>query len=399
MRAIKLLSLWWIFWLLSALLNTGLTYAPNSSIIPTLIFVGGMIFGGKLSSLTPGNKVHYDLDSKIVVHIISLLIIISMFLLLPTIYIVAKGLISGVSFLHIRHMIFSGNEIGVYEKFIFNVSSALILNLSMVLSVITCFLYKNNKVFFLCLLLICTLGLIRVGRVEIYQFLMVYLFMFFILNPGKILYFLKIKFKKILIMMTLVIVVMACISLGRGHDIITGFINYHTVGFYLFSKYINGLPDVVVDTKSYGVSYFGGIDYVVGLLGKLFFNMGDSFSYHNSIIESVDRVTHTREMITSNGIMYAMSGHNTYYTLLMSGYLSFGLFGVLLLGCVLGFLITELSKNSADGCILSVIFLTMLVSMVFMGIFYNPLNTIGFWITILILNMALVTARIIKLRL
>jgi hypothetical protein len=237
-------------------------------------------------------------------------------------------------------------------------------------------------------------AVLKGSRAELYQFICMFMVYFLTVNASFIFMYFR-KYKLLVFSLgSIFLSVMIFVGLERGNDIFEAAFDYHTVGFALLSKYLGegGMGHGI----SYGVSYFGGIDYIVGLLARLAF-FGDFQSYSKMVLEYQNSMVTTftaESQIAPTLEMYSLSGYNAFYTLLVTGVESFGSYGVMLLGGAFGFLIKYADFRAKKGDVFSAFYFVILISAVFMGIFASFLETVGFWLTLILLNVVFIACRL-----
>jgi len=351
----------------------------------TSLFVGAIVQKCESPKAT-SIRLDYTVFSRV-----SVVILCSLFILqLPVWFALVEGLVETGSISANRHMIFYGDALTKYEKLIFGFSSALFYNYALAASIVFLHQYKDRKFLIVTVLYLLVSAVLKGSRAEIYQFIGVSVIYFYCVYGMALLNVIREHMIFVLFAFFASVSLLLLVSYMRGHNFIDGFIDYHVVGFVLLTKYVNGLSSAFAQEFNYGVSYFGGLDYLVGLVGKMFFfNDLQSSSQSSMVLEGDFRPTFTFEArIDDELVEYSQSGHNAFYTLLLSGYKSFGVFGVSLQGLVLGFFISRAADSARKLYTPSAFYLVILISCVFMGIFSSALDTPGFWLSLILFNFS-----------
>jgi oligosaccharide repeat unit polymerase len=92
-------------------------------------------------------------------------------------------------------------------------------------------------------------------------------------------------------------------------------------------------------------------------------------------------------MVGPDHVVYQLNDHNTFYTLLASGFKSFGAFGIPILGFFLGVAVSNLKRRAIKGSLISSGYLILMISILFMGIFSSGLETLGLWLSLMSINV------------
>jgi oligosaccharide repeat unit polymerase len=391
MKGVAILALWWLFWTgVSVFAGIRLDPVSDSVILLVFMFTTSLFVGAIVqkceSPKAPSIRLDYTVFSRV-----SVVILCSLFILqLPVWFALVEGLAEIGSISANRHMIFYGDSLTKYEKLIFGFSSALFYNYALAASIVFLHQYKDRKFLIVTVLYLLVSAVLKGSRAEIYQFIGVSVIYFYCVYGMALLNVIREHMIFVLFAFLASVSLLLLVSYMRGHNFIDGFIDYHVVGFVLLTKYVNGLSSAFAQEFNYGVSYFGGLDYLVGLVGKMFFfNDLQSASQSSMVLEGDFRPTFTLEARTGYELVeYSQSGHNAFYTLLLSGYKSFGVFGVSLQGLVLGFFISRAADSARKLYTPSAFYLVILISCVFMGIFSSALDTPGFWLSLILFNFS-----------
>lgn len=382
-------AFWWLFWVAVAYFGSRLDPVSDLVLVLVIIFVTSLFCGGLFQRRRQMLIKVYQPKYEVIFRI-SLFLLIGLFLLqVPTWILLIQNAIEEGTLAHNREILFLGNDLSNMQKLVFGVTSALIFNYLAISSIVFFHIYSKTDFLITTLVYLIFSSILKGARAEIYQFVTVSTIYLIGVYGVSVLPLLK-KYKiptAIILFSGLALLIF--VSWLRDHDPFQGLIDYHTIGFVLLTKYMNGLPDFVEIGYSYGISYFGGVDYLIGLIIRfLYWSDFQSFTYAVQIIENDFLPTYTFEsQIGLAESTYSLSGHNAFYTLLVTGYKSFGVYGVILMGMLFGFMIRRLLVNVKCRDVFSGFYLVLLIACVYMGIFSSFLETVGFWLTMILLNI------------
>lgn len=283
----------------------------------------------------------------------------------------------GDSFSHIRHLFFAFPEGGNFwfsHKILwslFLILSGFVFHFLLVVSVPLFFIKKEKLLFLTFLTIVFLETFTRMSRGLIYSIAICVLYVLFMLyRENRI----KIKVKALILSGFLLVFSMAFVSIMRGHNPISGFVRYHTIGFMLLSKLIDKDYFYNASSFAHGRLTFGGFDYLFGILLR---GLGDHLyqvpAYYNTFLEN--------KLILLDLKVF---GYNSYYTMFSSPYLDAGEFGVGIIGGIVGFFTAKcefLYKKNND--VIALIWLLFIFYNCIMGIFGATFETPGFWLTLI----------------
>lgn len=390
MRLVLLISAWWMVWLaISRFSVTRLDSVSNDTIIATLIFVISFIFGSllteKMNITSPSGIHYYRISANFSYCVVIALVIVQ----LPFIYYMIIDLANGISMQEMRANLFVGQRFSNLEKLILNWTSGILYNYMLVAGVSYQLLYKKNNLIFLLIIYLAVSAVLKGARGEIYQLLMVYVFLILssprteikkIIKEYKIFAFSVILFS---------IVFLIGITYQRsGGDVFNQIIDYHAIGFVLFSKYISG-ENCGINVPTHSVaSLFGGIDYIIGIVGRQL-SLDTLHNFGKASAECLNNGLIANTFISSVANMeyYSVNGYNSFFTLLVSGYNFAGNLGIALLGvgigAILGFLRQAIKRND----LIYMHYLIVVLSMLIMGVFASALDSVVFYFILILMNI------------
>lgn len=401
MIVIILLAIWWVLLGVIAVFYPGrLDSASDLVLCNTVVFSSCLIAGGCSVNSANDRFVRPLPDYKYMARLSAVIITIGVMCQFKTYLILLNGYLDGNSISESREMLFVGQKIGSLDKLIFGWSSAITYNYLLICSIVYMHMYKKNEflIFFMAYLLLTSS--LKGSRAELYQFIMVGILYFLSVSrfdlvaiPKKSIY----KFSAGLLVVTSFIFY---IGLKRNTvGFFKEFLDYHIVGFVLLSKYLDGVSCNIELPFTYGISIFGGLDYLVGIIGRDLYGNGIQ-SFSKIVLMCQDTIvpvySFTSQVIDKE--YYSLSGYNAFYTLLNSGYLSFGYYGVALIGAILGYSVRYLAIHSKSMEIFSGFYLVLILGMIYMGVFSSFLETVSFWMILMLLNFKLLVLNVCKPR-
>ena len=402
MILIYLLSLWWLLLTGWALLGIGsLDPVSDTVLVMVLLFVSSYLLAGTIASkcnysFSHINGVSYSSLSKIAVIILGTLFIIQ----LPVWGAVVKLVAAGESLVDVRGRLYTVEPGEKWEKLLFNYSSALFYNYFLACALVFLHIYKAYRFLLLFCFFLVIAALLKGARGELYQLVGVGV-LYGITVHGREGVVRAHKHKiKILCLTVGLIALLSLVSWLRGASVLKAGLDYHTVGFTLLSKYVEGRIGLIDLSNSFGVSFMGGVDYIVGLFARLLV-WGELQSYTRAALElqNISTPTYTHETVVApQTVYYSLTGHNAFYTLLLSAYQSFGVPGSILLGLLFGFVTPYLVNGARAGNIIACFYLVVVISTVFMGVFASALETVGFWLYLVMLNMKFIIVQLLHRR-
>jgi len=329
----------------------------------------------------------YDVVARAVIVVLFLLFLLQ----LPVWGYLVQNLLQGDNLAETRRSLFVGNEISLINKILYGYSYAVFYNVLIVTSFAFIYCFEKKSFLLFSIFFIVISGFLKGSRAEVYQFLLVGLLYLFSVNLKFIYQVRKKYWSYTFCTLFLCFLLVYWVSITRADSFFYEVVKYHSVGFVLLTKYVGGQIGMLVDDFNLGVAFFGGIDFLIGLMARFLFWVDYQSSARTLLdLQNVSLPTQTFISVVGPGEeSYALTGHNAFYTLISSAYQAFGVYGCMLLGLLLGFFIRHLVIGSRDRDLVSSFYLIMSISVVSMGIFSSSLDAVGFWLTMITLNVIL----------
>ena len=291
----------------------------------------------------------------------------------------------------------SVSRLGIYSS---NIRDSSIFNLYIYTSVIyfksflSIFLnfifvrsFLNNKFIttFVVLLLFILDSFIFQSRGQIYVIVFLVILSFYLSNLKDIA--ISIGRRYLILFALFLLLIVSAITLFRNNSLDSLILltsNYFRIGPLLFSSLLNENFSLHIPNPSiYNASYFfSGLEYLVSI-----FIRGLSHADFVNTGFILNKFTDQQQPIfsfISSGGESKLFLYNSFYTILFEPFVAFGLFGVLFLGSLLGFLLNfflvAFKNTSCDFSLLNLIYIfTLLIT----SIFGNALGSPILWIYVL----------------
>ncbi|MBC7429125.1 MAG: oligosaccharide repeat unit polymerase [Bacteriovorax sp.] len=385
---------WWIFWgIISIFSFTGLYVPGVHTYIILGIFILSLFAGGKCvyffkskiasspccSELLVERNLNYSFNASIALlfAVLSVLVVRCQILVhqsfTPTVYrSFAFSTVSTVGTLFQNRIL---------ENLYFLISSPLLFFIA--LYALVEFWRKGTfKKLIIAFILNSMDAYIRLGRVNLY--LMIVLFMIvFLISDYKIITFLKNK-KKELLLIFVAFAGILYIGVQRGYSPTQQFkmfvIDYHTVGFDLFDHELKNPASALNTVRTYGRLSMGGLETIGTIIIRRFDKNYYSPALENSIKmanESIVVGVENPPTVIFNGIKV----YNSFYTLLYTFYSDGGYLGIIFGGIVLGFILEFFYQRWIQHHnILDAFFLILFISIGILSIFMSQLEIMRTWI-------------------
>jgi oligosaccharide repeat unit polymerase len=202
-----------------------------------------------------------------------------------------------------------------------------------------------------------------------------------------ILFFFLSKFKKQNInfffqsIQTVIIILLLIyiIEINRNGNLIAAIKEYLLISPSLLSSVVDNTLQVFYNKWSFDNIFviFSGLDYLVTIILRAFGIPMQTYGYE--IIKFLD----IAQVADGDVLHYNFHLRNSFYTILLEPYLSFGFFGVILLGFAAGYIISKNEYTYAKyNCEYSLFFLQFFSGVVGYGIFGSGLSTVTFWLVL-----------------
>ena len=178
---------------------------------------------------------------------------------------------------------------------------------------------------------------------------------------------------------TIIIILLSSYILDsyRGGYLIDTIINYLRVGPALLSSVVDNNFQVFYNKWSFDNIFiiFSGLDYLITIL---FRGLGFSIqTYGYEFVKFLD----SPQVVSADIINYNFSMRNSFYTILLEPYISFGFFGVIFFGFSFGYIISKHEYiYKKFNCDYSLFCLQFFAGVIFNGIFGSAFSTVLFWL-------------------
>ena len=390
MRLVLSISAWWVIWLFISIIGPhNLDSVSYNAAISTLIFVISLILGSSLvaqvKTANPPSRHYYETSAKFSYFILIPFVILQ----LPLLYAMLIDLLEGVPMKDMRANLFLGQRFSNLEKLVFNWSSGITFNYLLLAGMSYQLLYKKNTFNWLLITCVIISAILKGARGEIYLLIMVSVFLLTILPKSSIKKIIKdYKYQVLWSMLLATISLIGITYLRSGIEFSNQIIDYHAVGFVLFSKYLAGYNcGMIIPTYSVA-SFFGGIDYLVGLVARQI-SLDDLHNFSKASVQCQDAglITSVFTSEVSNREYYSVNTNNAFYTLLVSGYNFMGNLGIAIMGVMFGAILRFLELKTKQGDLIYTHYLILTITILIMGIFGNALDSVLLYFTLIIINI------------
>jgi len=393
--SISMLMSWWLVWLLISEVNDGIKPPAPEIGYHVINYVLFIVLGGLLCKSLSRSKVYFSGGVNILYfRRFSLLISIPMLIWVIYLAVISLNLhfSSGYAIRDLREQFFSFSDSGNLwfdSKLIWSVYLTffgIVIHYMLVVS-IPIFIERKNIILLVVFLLLVIFDMIlKSSRGMLYAIGICYIYVSILALSG-------VGGSKIsrsgvirgLSLLSLIVIFVAFFSLQRGHSIVGGFFNYHTVGFSLFSNIIEMNGSYEHLPLELGRLTTGGIDYLFTTAIRYVIDPAyNSPVYLNTIIQDQNIVTGDQSIVSPELAIYV--SHNAFYTILSTVYLDFGTLGPMILGLITGYYLVYFEKSYMDNrSIWALIMLVFIFYNSIAGIFASPLETPGFWGVVVLL--------------
>jgi oligosaccharide repeat unit polymerase len=212
--------------------------------------------------------------------------------------------------------------------------------------------------------------------ISILFLLTLYIFLLKLQKPN-IKFFLKL-FSFIFIIILLIYIA----EINRGNNLILIIKEYLLISPTLLSSVVDNTLQVFYNKWSFDNIFiiFSGLDYLVTILIR-----GFGIPIQTNGYEFIKFLNYSH-VVSSDITNYTFIARNTFYTILLEPYLSFGFFGVIFLGLAAGFFISKHEYiYTKYNCEYSLFCLQFFVGVVAYGIFGSAFSTVTFWLVFFVL--------------
>lgn len=322
---------------------------------------------------------------------------------LPMLWSLLNLLISGAQISELRASVFGGSEFTSMQRLVFGWSSAVFFNYLILCSFSYSLIYGKSKYLIFSIVYIVAASVLKGGRGEIYQFSLLLTIFLGAYSSYRVNLLGAKNLRAYLVLALLffgVVLFLVFMTLSRSTSpLLSDILIYHTVGFILFSKFITGAT-CGLDIPSYSpTSFLIGLQYLVELMNNFMLDI-DVQTLSSAILSCQDRglsvSTFVSEVLDRD--FYSIQYYNAFYTVLASGYLSFGIYGVYVLGFSLGYIVRFLSDGAACRDFFATNYLVLAVSASKMGIFGSPFESVSLYFVLGLLNIKFLYLRFFCMR-
>lgn len=389
---LNIVILWWTFWgLVSAFSFTGL-FVPSAqtylilSIFIISLFIGGKAVGFFKKNTTPilSNELKVERILEFVFNLSSaFLFIILVILLIRSEFLVHNSFTPSVY----RATAFSTDTVvgtlfknRILENLYFLISSTLLFFFAL-FGLVDFWKKGTFSKIFIAFVLNGMDAVIRLGRVNLYLMIVLFIIVFS-LSDQKIITFLKKKKKQV----GLIFIMFLCllyIGKQRGYSPSQQFklfvVDYHTVGFTLFDHELKNPTSQLNTKRTYGRLTIGGLE----TFGTIFIRRFNENYYSPALENSIRMAKNSVVVGVENPPTIIFNGikvYNSFYTLLYTFYSDGGFFGIIVGGSLLGFLLEffflkwKKEKSTVDALLL-----VLFISVGILSIFMSQLEIMRTW--------------------
>jgi oligosaccharide repeat unit polymerase len=177
----------------------------------------------------------------------------------------------------------------------------------------------------------------------------------------------------------IIILLIYVIEVRRDGNLILTIKEYLLISPVLLSSVVDNTLQVFYNKWSFDNIFiiFSGLDYLVTLLFRAFGIPIQTYGYE--FIKFID----LGQVVSTDVVNYNFNLRNSFYTLLLEPYLSFGFFGIIFLGFAAGYMISKYEYiYTKYKCEYSLFCLQFFVGVIAYGIFGSGLSTVTFWLVL-----------------
>jgi oligosaccharide repeat unit polymerase len=178
-----------------------------------------------------------------------------------------------------------------------------------------------------------------------------------------------------------VVLLIYIVQINRGGNLILTIKDYLLISPALLSSVVDNTLQVFYNKWSFDNIFiiFSGLDYLVTVLLRGFGFSIKTYGYE--IIQFLD----LPQVISIETTSYRFNTFNSFYSILLEPYLSFGVWGVIILGFAAGHIISKYEYTYTKyNCDYSLFCLQYFVGCIFFGIFGSAFSTITLWLVLVV---------------
>jgi oligosaccharide repeat unit polymerase len=186
-------------------------------------------------------------------------------------------------------------------------------------------------------------------------------------------------FLKLFSFIFITILLIYIVEINRGSNLILTIKEYLLISPVLLSSVVDNTLQVFYNKWSFDNIFiiFSGLDYLVTILLRGFGFSIQTFGYE--IVKFLDLA----QVVSSDNNGFIL--RNTFYSILLEPYLSFGFWGVIILGFAAGYIISKYEYiYTKYNCDYSLFYLQFFVGCIFFGIFGSAFSTVIFWLVLFV---------------
>jgi oligosaccharide repeat unit polymerase len=188
-------------------------------------------------------------------------------------------------------------------------------------------------------------------------------------------------FLKLFSYIFVVVLIIYMVEINRGNNLILTIKEYLLISPALLSSVVDNTLQVFYNKWSFDNIFiiFSGLDYLITVLLRGFGFSIQTYGYE--IIKFLDLA----QVVSSDSINHGFLMRNTFYSILLEPYLSFGFWGVIILGFAVGYIISKYEYTYTKyNCDYSLFYVQFFVGCIFFGIFGSAFSTVTFWLVLFV---------------
>jgi oligosaccharide repeat unit polymerase len=188
-------------------------------------------------------------------------------------------------------------------------------------------------------------------------------------------------FLKLFSYIFVVVLIIYMVEINRGNNLILTIKEYLLISPALLSSVVDNTLQVFYNKWSFDNIFiiFSGLDYLITVLLRGFGFSIQTYGYE--IIKFLDLA----QVVSSDSTNHGFLMRNTFYSILLEPYLSFGFWGVIILGFVVGYIISKYEYTYTKyNCDYSLFYVQFFVGCIFFGIFGSAFSTVTFWLVLFV---------------
>jgi oligosaccharide repeat unit polymerase len=188
-------------------------------------------------------------------------------------------------------------------------------------------------------------------------------------------------FLKLFSYIFIVVLIIYMVEINRDNNLILTIKEYLLISPTLLSSVVDNTFQVFYNKWSFDNIFiiFSGLDYLITVLLRGFGFSIQTYGYEIIKFLDIDQV------VSLDTINHGFLIRNTFYSILLEPYLSFGFWGVIILGFSVGYIISKYEYTYTKyNCDYSLFYLQFFVGCIFFGIFGSAFSTVTFWLVLFV---------------